>query len=198
MSILKIEDRYGNVLEEFREQREEVLSPQIAYMVTDMLRTVIDQGYGFSARRMGLRIPCAGKTGTTDDYGDGWFVGFSPDLAVGVWTGFSHKVVSMGKNGVGAKVALPLWTYIMLAAHPGNIGPEFNRPDGIVEAMICEESGLLATPYCKSVKREKFIEELQPNRKCDLHSISTYDLLDPDKDFRDLDKEVSEGEDPPR
>jgi len=192
MAILKIVDRHGNVIEEFREQREEVLSPQIAYMVTDMLRTVVDEGTGRTARSLGLRIACAGKTGTTDDYGDGWFIGYSPDLAVGVWTGFSHRVVSMGDGMVGARVALPLWTWVMMAAHPGNEGPDFKRPEGITEAMVCVDSGLLATPYCKDVRREIYIEGLDPQRQCDLHKVSAYDLLDPDKDFRELDKDASE------
>ncbi|MBN1163320.1 MAG: PBP1A family penicillin-binding protein [Candidatus Krumholzibacteriota bacterium] len=192
MAILKIVDNNGNILEEYRETQEEVLSPQIAYLMTDMLQTSVDEGTGRTARNMGLRIPCAGKTGTTDMEGDGWFIGYSPDLVVGVWTGFSHQVVPMGKNMVGAKVALPLWTWIMKAAHPGNQGPEFKRPEGITEAMICEESGLLATPYCKKVRRELFIAGAETTRKCDLHRISAYDLLDPDKDFRELEKEASE------
>ena len=191
MVILKIVDRNGNVLEEFREEREEILTPQIAYIVTDMLRTVIDEGTGRSARALGLRIPCAGKTGTTDDYADGWFVGYSADLAVGVWTGFSHRVMSMGDNMVGARVALPLWTWIMMAAHPGNRGSDFKRPNGITESMVCVESGLTATPYCRNVRREIFIEGFEPKRQCDLHKISAYDLLDKDKDFRELDREAS-------
>jgi penicillin-binding protein 1A len=192
MAILKIVDRNGNTLEEFREQREEVLSPQISYMVTDMLRTVIDEGTGRRARWMGLRIPCAGKTGTSNEYADGWFIGYSPDLAVGVWTGFSHKAVSMGRGMVGANASLPLWTWIMKAAHPGNRSRDFDRPPGITEAMVCVESGLTATPYCREVRREVFIEGNEPKRECDLHRVSAYDLLDPDKDFRELDKEASE------
>jgi len=192
MAILKIVDRNGNVLEEFREEREEVLTPQIAYMVTDMLMTVINEGTGRRVRSLGLRIPCAGKTGTTDDYADGWFIGYSPDLAVGVWTGFSHKVMSMGDGMVGARVALPLWTWIMLAANPGNRGRDFKRPDGITEAMVCVESGLTATPYCRTVRREMFIEGFEPKRQCDLHKVSAYDLLDKNKDFRELDREASE------
>ncbi len=192
MAIIKIVDRNGNVLEEFREEREEVLSPQIAYMVTDMLSTVINEGTGRSVRSLGLRIPCAGKTGTSNDFADGWFIGYSPDLAVGVWTGFSQGAVPMGNGMVGAKVALPLWTWIMLAAHPGNRGPDFERPYGITEAMVCVESGLTATPYCRTVRREIFIEGMEPERQCDLHKVSAYDLLDKDKDFRELDKEASE------
>jgi membrane carboxypeptidase/penicillin-binding protein len=197
IAILRIVDRHGTVLEEFRERRREVLSEQVAFMATDMLRTVVDEGTGKLARAWGLRIPCAGKTGTTDDFGDGWFIGYSPDLVVGVWTGFSGEIRTMGNNMVGAQVALPIWTSIMLAAHPGNRGPEFARPEGIVEAMICTESGLLATPYCRQLRREVFIEGNDPRRDCDLHRVSAYDLLDPDRDFRELDREASEEQRPP-
>jgi penicillin-binding protein 1A len=187
IAILKIEDRNGNVLEEYREYNEEVLSPEISYIITDMLKTVVDEGTGKTVRMMGLSIPCAGKTGTTDDYTDGWFVGFTPELAVGVWTGFNEKM-PMGRNRTGARVALPIWVDIMRKAYASRIGPDFPRPENITEAMICEESGLLATPYCEIVRREIFIEGMEPMRQCDLHRVSAYDLLDPDRDFREMDK----------
>ena len=188
IAILKIVDRNDNTVEEYREYSEEVLSPDISYIITDMLTTVVDEGTGKTVRMMGLNIPCAGKTGTTDDYTDGWFIGFTPELAVGVWTGFNEKI-TMGRNRTGARVALPIWVDIMRAAYRRRPGPEFPRPEGITKAMICEESGLLATPYCEKVRREIFIEGMEPVRQCDLHRVSPYDLLDPDRDFRDMDKE---------
>jgi len=192
IAILKIVDKNGNVIEENREYHEEVLSPQVAYIMTDMLRTVIDEGTGRNARLMGLKIPCAGKTGTTDDFADGWFIGYTPELVVGVWTGFDEKR-SMGRNKTGARVALPLWVDIMKGAYPDNIGPNFDRPEGIVEAIVCEESGLLATPYCEKIRKEIFIKGNEPTRECDIHRVSKYDLLSPEKDFRELDKKASRG-----
>ncbi len=191
MAILRIEDRNGTVLDEYREYREEVLPPDIAYIAVDMLKSVINEGTGEGARTMGLRIPCAGKTGTTDDYGDGWFIGFTPELVVGVWTGFSHRE-TMGKNKTGARVALPIWVDIMRAAYPSNTGPDFERPPNIVESIVCTESGLLATPYCPNPRREIFIEEGEPMRQCDIHRISAYDLLRSDRDFRELDRKASQ------
>lgn len=191
MAILRIEDRNGNVLDEYREYREEVLPPDIAYIAVDMLKSVINEGTGEGARMMGLRIPCAGKTGTTDDYGDGWFIGFTPELVVGVWTGFSHRE-TMGRNKTGARVALPIWVDIMRAAYPSNTGPDFERPPNIVESIVCTESGLLATPYCPNPRREIFIEGDEPTRQCDIHRISAYDLLRSDRDFRELDRKASE------
>jgi len=196
IAILKIVDRNGNTVEEYREYSEEVLSPEISYIITDMLKTVIDEGTGKTVRMMGLDIPCAGKTGTTDEYTDGWFIGFTPDLAVGVWTGFDEKI-RMGRNRTGARAALPIWVDIMRAAYRNRPGPEFPRPEAITEAMICEESGLLATPYCEKVRREIFIEGMEPVRQCDLHRVSPYDLLDPDRDFRDMDKKSSRDEELP-
>jgi penicillin-binding protein 1B len=190
LAILKIVDRNGNVLDEYREYREVVLPPDISYIAVDMLRSVVDEGTGESARAYGLRIPCAGKTGTTDDYGDGWFIGFTPELAVGVWTGFSHRV-PMGRNQTGARVALPIWIDIMKAAYPYNNAPNFDRPANIVESIVCTESGLLATPYCPDPRREIFIEGGEPTRQCDIHRISPYDLLKSDRDFRELDRKAS-------
>jgi penicillin-binding protein 1A len=196
IAILKIMDRNGNTVEEYREYSEEVLSPEISYIITDMLKTVVDEGTGKTVRMMGLNIPCAGKTGTTDDYTDGWFIGFTPELAVGVWTGFDEKI-PIGRNRTGARVALPIWVDIMKSAYRRRLGPDFPRPESITEAMICEESGLLATPYCEKVRREIFIEGMEPVRQCDLHRVSPYDLLDPDRDFRDMDKEATRDEELP-
>ncbi|HMA76198.1 MAG TPA: PBP1A family penicillin-binding protein [Candidatus Krumholzibacteriaceae bacterium] len=190
MAILKIEDRNGNVLEENYPSRREVLSPEIAYLATDMLKSVIDEGTGKNVRRWGLSIPCAGKTGTTDDCGNGWFLGYTPEIVVGVWTGFDKKKF-MGRRRTGARVALPIWVDIMKAAYPLNRGPEFKRPPGIAETIICEDTGLLATPYCKNVRREIFLKGTEPERKCDLHSISKYDL-NSDKEFPEMDKALQE------
>jgi len=199
IGVLKIEDRNGNVLLENHEYHEEVLRRDIAYVMTDMLTSVLDevQGTAASARAYGLNIPCAGKTGTTDEYTDGWFIGYTPELVIGVWTGFDEKI-SMGRGKTGAVVALPIWTETMKAAYPMNVGPDFARPADIVEETICEESGLLATPGCPHVRREIFIAGNEPTRQCDLHRVSRYDLLDKDKDFRDIDKEASRDKVVPR
>ena len=192
MAITRIEDRNGNVLEEFHEYHEEVLQPDVAYLMTDMLTSVIDEvnGTGGAVRQYGLDIPVAGKTGTTDEYTDGWFVGYNPELAIGVWTGFDERK-SMGPRMTGANVALPIWVETMKDAYPTNRGPAFNRPPNIIEELICQASGLLSTPYCPKVVREIFIEGNEPTRVCDLHRVSSYDLLDKDKDFRELDREAS-------
>ena len=90
--VKQIVDRNGKLLEDNSVYREEVLSPQTSYMITNMLESVINEGTGIGARLMQFNEPVAGKTGTTDDYTDGWFVGYTTELAVGVWTGFDQKV----------------------------------------------------------------------------------------------------------
>lgn len=191
MYITRVVDRNGNVLEDNKPRRREVLSPEIAYMATNMLQSVINEGTGQNARRYGLKIQCAGKTGTTDDCGNGWFIGFNPEIAVGVWTGFDEKKF-MGRRKTGARVALPLWIDIMKAAYPNNRGPEFKKPADIVELMVCRESGLRATPYCDEVIREVFIRGSEPVRKCDIHSVSRYDLLNTDREFMDRENDLED------
>ena len=192
MAITRIEDRNGNVLEEYRQFHEEVLQSDVAYVITDMLTSVIDevQGTGGDVRKYGLDVPVAGKTGTTDDYTDGWFIGYSPEIVMGVWTGFDERR-TMARGMTGARAALPIWVETMKAAYPTNRGPAFKRPPNIIEELICQESGLLSTPYCARVVREIFIEGNEPTRPCDVHRVSRYDLLDKEKDFRELDREAS-------
>jgi len=199
MAITRIEDRNGNVIEECREYHEEVLQSDVAYVITDMLTSVIDEvdGTGGDVRRYGLDIPLAGKTGTTDEYTDGWFIGYSPEIVIGVWTGFDERRTIAG-GMTGARAALPIWIETMKAAYPTNRGPAFNRPPNIIEELICQESGLLSTPYCAKVVREIFIEGNEPTRPCDMHRVSRYDLLDKEKDFRELDKEASRDKVEPR
>jgi membrane carboxypeptidase/penicillin-binding protein len=155
------------------------------------------QGTGAAARQYGLDIPCAGKTGTTDEYTDGWFIGYTPEIVIGVWTGFDERK-SIGRSMTGARVALPIWIETMKAAYPTNRGPAFNRPPNIIEETICDESGLLSTPSCPKIRREIFIEGNESTRPCDLHRVSPYDLLDKEKDFRELDREASRDKVVPR
>jgi penicillin-binding protein 1A len=192
MTILRIEDRNGNAVEEYREYHEEVLQPDVSYMITDMLTSVIDEvhGTGAAARQYGLDIPVAGKTGTTDEFTDAWFIGYSPEIVIGVWAGYDERK-TIGDGMTGARVALPVWIETMKAAYPDNRGPAFNRPPNIIEELICQESGLLSTTNCPKIVREIFIEGNEPTRPCDLHRVSSYDVLDKDKDFRELDKEES-------
>ena len=156
--------------------REEVLSPQTTYMITNMLESVVNEGTGRNARLLGMIEPVAGKTGTTDDYTDGWFLGFTPELVVGVWSGFDQKR-TMGLNMTGARVSLPTWAEIMKAHYRDHHGDPFNEPEQILTRVVCEDSGLLSTPRCTRVRREVFVEGSEPRRHCDkeFSSVGVFD-----------------------
>ena len=143
-----------------------VLDPRVAFLVTNMLQTVIDSGTGARARRDGFRVPAAGKTGTSRD---GWFVGFTSRLLCVVWVGFDDN---SDLDLEGSRSALPIWTDFMkraLKLRKYRDVNDFQVPDGIVSARICPASGLLAGPYCPHPRSEVFIDGTQPVVPCLLH-----------------------------
>jgi penicillin-binding protein 1A len=167
--ILKITDRYGNALEESKtSRREEVLSAQTAYIMTTMLESVVNQGTGQGARARGFYRPAGGKTGTSDNCTDNWFIGFTPQITTGVWIGYDDKTV-IGKNITGAHTALPVWSDFMMKAHDSLEVEDFEVPSGIVFKTVCLESGLLATDRCPRIIIDVFTEETLPKESCDLH-----------------------------
>ncbi len=167
--ILKVVDRYGQVLEENTAvQREEVLSPQTAFVMVSMMRSVVDEGTGVRARAMGFSRPAGGKTGTSDEFCDNWFIGYTPQITAGVWLGFDDKT-SLGRNEEGSKNAVPVWTDFMIAAHDSLPIMDFEEPEGIVHLDICQESGELATDRCLNVRNEVFKVENQPTATCHIH-----------------------------
>lgn len=186
ISILKIVDRHGEepdkyrrVLEQQRKARE-VLNPKTAYVMTNLMQTVMESGgTGNWARWAGFRLPAAGKTGTTDDYTDALFIGFTPQIVTGVWIGLDDPQFTLGKNQTGARAALPAWTDFMRSLQDSlYLSPEeFTLPDGIVQVKICAESKQLATPYCPELlnngHEEVFIAGTEPTELCPLHSVAT-------------------------
>jgi len=167
--ILKIYDRYGNVIEDNTvTQKEEVLSAQTAYIMVNMMQSVIESGTGRGARWRGFTRPAGGKTGTSDNFCDNWFIGYTPQITSGVWVGFDDKT-SIGKNQTGSTNALPIWTEIMKAAHDSLPIENFEIPEGIEFADICLESGKLATDRCINVRREVFRTENVPQETCPIH-----------------------------
>jgi penicillin-binding protein 1A len=148
MLVERVEDRQGRVLEKNFPRLERALDPDVAWIMNDLLETVVNEGTGRGARRMGLEGPAAGKTGTTNEYTDTWFVGYIPGMAAGVWVGYDIKV-TMGDRQSGAVVALPIWTDFMKAAHADlPEQPDLERPASLRTVMICPESGLEAGPLC--------------------------------------------------
>jgi penicillin-binding protein 1A len=193
VSVLRVTDRNGIVLEENGTVSEDVLGAQTAYLVTTMLESAVDEGTGRRARAMGLKGPAAGKTGTYDDYTDAWFVGFIPNLVAGVWVGYDVKRPIGGKSiGQGSAAALPVWTELMLAASEGSKEEAFRCPRGIVSRRICKTTGLLATDRCPETRMEVFKEGTEPVEACYLHRRSrAFDDRLGDTDFRAIDRQHS-------
>jgi penicillin-binding protein 1A len=171
-AITRIEDRYGNVIKEYFPQQKEVLNERTAYLMTNLMQTVIDRGTGARSRWMyQFYYPAAGKTGTTQDWSDAWFVGFTPDIAAGVWFGVDGPpMVGLGEGQSGNVAALPAWARFMRKAHQTLNIPQrnFDVPEGIIEVEICSISKQLPDRAC-TVEKELFIEGTEPTRSCQIH-----------------------------
>src|SRR2546426_856470 len=133
---------------------------------TNMLRGVINEGTGEGARSAGFTLDAAGKTGTTNDLRDAWFVGFTPELLTVVWVGFDdNQPVGLS----GAQAALPIWTQFMMRALAGRASVPFDTPEGVSFVDIDPDTGKLALPLCPRVFREAFLAGTEPVQACDLH-----------------------------
>jgi penicillin-binding protein 1A len=163
--IRYVSDWEGTILEEARPKITEALPADVAYLTTYVLEGVTESGTGSAARS--LKRTVAGKTGTTDDLADAWFVGFSPSLVAGVWVGFDQKH-SLGPRETGARAALPIWIDFMKGAHAGVPAESFTRPAGIVYVPLDRETGLRATvdSACPTPILEAFIEGTEPTTPC--------------------------------
>ncbi|RMD89417.1 MAG: PBP1A family penicillin-binding protein [Calditrichaeota bacterium] len=172
IAITRVEDRYGNVLYEAHPRQQEVLSRATAYIMTNMLEDVVNKGTGGSLRwRFNFYAPAAGKTGTTNDYTDAWFVGFTPHLTAGVWVGLDDPELKLGPGQTGAHAALPFWALFMKCVYDTlHLSPEpFRQPPDVVRLEVCEDSGKLATQFCPRVVEEVFNVKYRPTESCDLH-----------------------------
>lgn len=141
--------------------KNQLIRPQTAYVLTTILQGVIDENGGTGGAARSLGRPVAGKTGTTNGYFDAWFVGYTPDVVTGVWVGFDEEK-SIGRGEVGAKAALPIWLDFMKAAHEGLPPRGFPVPDGVVFANIDNQTGRLVSPSSKLVVRQAFIDGTEP------------------------------------
>ncbi len=173
ISILRIEDKDGNLIADFTPDRNEVLSRETAYLMTDMLQDVLNGGTGLGVRNF-FNYPAAGKTGTTQDFADAWFVGYTPHITAGVWVGFDDQRVKFGGwDGQGARAALPIWARFMRDVYDDReIGlpvEYFEKPDDIVEEIICNDTKMIATEFCPSKTAEVFMRRTVPDT-CDEHT----------------------------
>ena len=159
--IERIVDRAGDILETGRPVPQDALRPDTAYIMVSLMRGVVQRGTGIRASRLGW--PLGGKTGTMDDYTDAWFVGFGPDITVGVWVGYDEKK-TLGDSEEGARVALPIWTDFLRAYTDGKEAPEgFVAPDNIVFRSVHEMTGQLTEPWSHGAIEEAFIIGTEPS-----------------------------------
>ncbi|MBI2963993.1 MAG: PBP1A family penicillin-binding protein [Deltaproteobacteria bacterium] len=144
----------------------QAVSPRVAFLVTRLMQGVVEHGTASAVRSAGLAFPIAGKTGTTNEGRDAWFVGFTPDLLAVVWVGFDREQ-ALGLSG--AQAALPIWIEFMRDAYAGKESTPFLVPPGIDSAWIDPASGGLATARCPERFEESFLEGEAPTAPCSLH-----------------------------
>jgi len=171
IAITKIEDRYGNTIREYHTAQYEVLSEETAFLMTSLMQTVMDRGTGGSARwKYNFTRPAAGKTGTTQGWSDAWFVGFTPQIAAGVWFGVDDYQVSLGKGQDGSKAALPSWAQFMRVSHKTLELPRvnFQKPSGIIVSEICSVSKMGSRKSCP-IEKEIYKSGTEPSQKCRIH-----------------------------
>jgi penicillin-binding protein 1A len=181
--IRRVEDHDGTVLFEGRPSSTRAISDTTAFLMSTMMADVINAGTAARARSLGFTLPAAGKTGTTNDFNDAWFIGFTPKLATGVWVGFDQPRTIL-PNGFAADIAVPVWAKFMKTATQGDKPDWISPPAGIVTASVCRLTGKLATEQCRdadvvnkygeverrsTVYTEYFARGTEPTTYCDGH-----------------------------
>jgi len=175
ISVLRVELHDGTIVHEAQPGGPEVVDAQTAFIMVDMLSDVLDniRGTGHASRwKYNFRRPAAGKTGTTNDFRDAWFIGFTPQIAAGVWVGFDDENIKLGDGQSGSKTGVPIWAPFMKMAHDTLHLPlaNFIEPPGIEHHRICKETGMLATDACPDAIDEIFKSGTAPLETCKVHS----------------------------
>jgi penicillin-binding protein 1A len=171
--VTKITDADGREVPVPREERpRDVMTPAEAYVVTSMLTSVVTEGTAKGALRLGR--PAAGKTGTSNQARDAWFMGYTPSVVTGVWVGFDDRR-PLGRRESGGRTALPIWVDVMRNATEGKPEVEFPVPTGVVTARIDPETGLLAYEGMEEAMEEVFLTGTAPEE-----TARPPDVADPD------------------
>jgi 1A family penicillin-binding protein len=186
--IRRVEDSDGNVLFDDPGKSDRAVSEATAFLMASMLQDVINAGTAYRARQGGFMLPAAGKTGTTNDYNDAWFVGFTPKLVTGVWIGFDQPKTII-RNGYAGEIAVPLWGSFMKVATKEDKPEWFARPASVTSANVCRISGKLPNGGCDHVEvinrdgmvetrsmiyTEYFVKGTQPTTVCPLHEPRSF------------------------
>jgi penicillin-binding protein 1A len=181
--IRRVETTSGEVLYDGHQAPLRAVSETTAFLMTTMLADVVNNGTAWPARRVGFMLPAAGKTGTTNEYRDAWFVGFTPHIVAGVWVGYDQPRTIIG-GGYAGEIAVPLWGRFMKTATRNDKADWFRSPGGLTSATICRLSGKLAGESCGDVEvidskgnrsrksqiyTEYFVTGTEPTEYCDLH-----------------------------
>ena len=183
MAITRIEDRHGRILKEYIPKSREVQDEATIFILRDMMKSVVDAGTGSALRwKYKFYAPAAGKTGTTNSKTDAWFVGFTPQLAIGIWVGMDDPAISLGNKQFGSAAALPIFANTIRDIYElgeFQIGEKTvilsERTDwptsrGVVEVEICKDTYEKATRFCPSKMNELFLSNNRPQIQCQQHS----------------------------
>jgi penicillin-binding protein 1A len=163
--ITSIVDGKGDVLENYQPMPTEAIDRTTAYLVTSLLRSVVQEGTGRGAQV--LERPIAGKTGTTNNYVDAWFVGYTPSIVTGVWVGYDNATASLGDRETGARAALPIWISVMAKALSGKPAEDFTPTEDVVFVKIDPETGLLAREGESEAITDVFRKGTEPTQYAD-------------------------------
>ena len=177
-TIIRIYDRNRRVWTDVPPAVTPVLAPATAFVTTQMLKDVMVYGTGKGLKTFSQERPSAGKTGTTDDYRDAWFVGYTPQIITGVWVGYD-KPKPGGKGFTGGSVSAPIWGRFMRAAVASKPPVDFPRPDTVVSVSIDPATGYLATPECPAKREEVYIAGTEPTSYCPEHGGGSMEPVAP-------------------
>jgi penicillin-binding protein 1A len=173
--VSHVTDTSGEIVLSNPYQPRQAMDPALAYVLTSLMTSVIERGTGRAARALGR--PAAGKTGTTNDARDAWFVGFVPQLVAGGWVGFDDYR-PLGRREYGGRAALPMWLHFMQTVLADEEIEEFHRPDeGVVTRRIDPATGLLAQPDAEDYVDEMFIEGTDPTRYAPERAVGPIDRV---------------------
>ncbi|MBI4978098.1 MAG: PBP1A family penicillin-binding protein [Spirochaetes bacterium] len=177
IAIRYIADRNDKMIENVEEEmhkkyyakggRKRLVEPESAYIITDMLKDVVASGTASaSIFKTGFKRPAAGKTGTTTDWRDAWFIGYTPQLVACVWMGFDKNDFSLGKDRAGGQIAAPIWGEFMKRALARDKVMDFKQPQDVIRVRVCAKSGLIPTEKCATIIDECFIRNTSPLDAC--------------------------------
>ena len=177
LAIRYVADRNDNLIDSFEQEQQKMyhvkggkkrlIEPEAAFIVTDMLKDVVTEGTASAAiEKTGFSRPAAGKTGTTSDWRDAWFIGYTPQLVSCVWMGFDRNELSLGRDRAGGQIAAPVWGEFMKKALTGTRYMDFKKPREVVSVRVCRKSGAIPTEYCRKTIDEYFIRGTTPLDVC--------------------------------